>query len=49
MGVKVQIVFSENPSKPMVKYYGGHPAKQFIRVKPIQFGYKDWILCSSNG
>ena len=33
----------------MVKYYGHHPAKQFIRGKPCRFGFKNWSLCSSNG
>lgn len=33
----------------MVKYYGKHPSKQFIRGKPIRFGYKVWMLTSSSG
>lgn len=33
----------------MVKYYGHHSSKQFIRGKPVRFGYKDWMLCSSTG
>lgn len=33
----------------MIKYFGHHPAKQFIRGKPVRFGYKDWMLCSSSG
>lgn len=33
----------------MVKYFGGHPAKQFIRGKPVRFGYKNWVLSSSSG
>lgn len=33
----------------MVKYFGHHSAKQFIRGKPIRFGYKNWLLCSSSG
>lgn len=33
----------------MVPYYGKHYAKQFIRGKPIRFGYKNWALCSSSG
>jgi len=28
----------------MVPYYGRHSAKQFIRGKPIRFGYKLWSL-----
>ena len=26
-----------------------HTAKQFLRGKPIRFGYKNWMLCSSDG
>ena len=33
----------------MIRYYGMHPAKMFMRGKPIKFGYKFWCLCSSNG
>lgn len=33
----------------MIPYYGRHFAKQFIKGKPIRFGYKNWALCSSNG
>lgn len=33
----------------MVKYFGHHSAKQFIKGKPVRFGYKDWMLCSSTG
>lgn len=32
----------------MVKYFRRHSAKQFIRGKPIESGYKDWMLCSSD-
>lgn len=44
-------VFHKNLSldEAMVKYYGHHPAKQFIRGKPVRFGYKDWMLCSDSG
>ncbi|KAJ8952813.1 hypothetical protein NQ318_008131 [Aromia moschata] len=28
----------------MVKYFGGHPAKQFQKGKPVRFGYKNWVL-----
>ena len=28
----------------MVPYYGRHSCKQFIRGKPIRFGYKMWML-----
>jgi len=33
----------------MVKYFGPHPMKQFIRGKPCRFGFKVWILASSTG
>lgn len=33
----------------MIRYYGKHSAKMFMRGKPIKFGYKCWCLCSSNG
>ncbi len=33
----------------MVKYYGKHPVKMYMKGKPIKFGYKIWCLCSSNG
>ena len=33
----------------MVPYFGKHSCKQFIRGKPIQFGYKCWMLASATG
>lgn len=33
----------------MVKYFGRHSCKQFIRGKPIRFGYKVWCLNTENG
>ena len=33
----------------IVGYYDRHPIKQFIRGKPIRFGFKEWALCSSSG
>ncbi len=33
----------------MVKYFGPHPLKQFMRGKPHRFGYKIWIMTSSTG
>ncbi|XP_071391075.1 piggyBac transposable element-derived protein 3-like [Centroberyx affinis] len=33
----------------MIPYYGRHGCKQFIRGKPIRFGYKLWSLASSSG
>lgn len=33
----------------IVRYYGHHGLKQFIRGKPIRFGYKYWAICSHDG
>ena len=33
----------------MVKYFGKHSCKQFIRGKPIRFGYKIWCLNAPDG
>lgn len=33
----------------MVKYYGRNSLKQFIRGKPVRFGYKLWALCGPSG
>lgn len=33
----------------MIKYFGPHPLKQFLRGKPIRFGYKVWMLASPQG
>ncbi|XP_066980485.1 piggyBac transposable element-derived protein 3-like [Macrobrachium rosenbergii] len=33
----------------MTPYYGRHSYKQFIRQKPIRFGFKSWIMASSTG
>lgn len=33
----------------MIPYYGRHPCKQFIRNKPIRFGYKAWVAASRLG
>ena len=35
--------------KSMIPYYGRHGAKQFIRGKPIRFGYKMWALTTALG
>jgi len=44
-------IFHEKLSidESMVPYFGHHGAKMFIRGKPIRFGYKVWMLCSSDG
>lgn len=33
----------------MEPYFGRHSLKQFIRGKPVRFGFKFWCLCSSEG
>ena len=33
----------------MVPYRGHFPIKQYIRNKPIRFGYKFWFLCGAGG
>ena len=33
----------------MVPYFGRHACKQFIKEKPIRFGYKLWIIASACG
>lgn len=33
----------------MIEYYGRHGCKQFIRGKPIRFGYKVWCINSKSG
>lgn len=33
----------------MIPYYGKQYAKQYIKGKPIRFGYKNWTLSSNNG
>ena len=33
----------------MIPYFGGHGTKQFIRGKPIRFGYKMWALTTPSG
>ncbi|CAH1968148.1 unnamed protein product [Acanthoscelides obtectus] len=37
-----------NYDESMIKYFGRHNRKQFIRGKPIRFGYKVWCLNSEN-
>lgn len=38
-----------NYDESMIKYYGRHSCKQFIRGKPIRFGYKMWCLNTNSG
>ena len=35
--------------KKIVGYYGRHPIKQFIRGKPVRFGFKEVALRSTSG
>ena len=44
-------VFEENLSvdEMIVRYYGHNTLKQFMRGKPIRFGYKFWALCGVSG
>lgn len=44
-------IFHQNlcTDEQMIPYYGNHGSKQFLRNKPIRFGYKVWMLCSNNG
>uniref|UniRef100_A0A2S2R505 PiggyBac transposable element-derived protein 3 n=1 Tax=Sipha flava TaxID=143950 RepID=A0A2S2R505_9HEMI len=37
-----------NYNELMIKYFGRHSCKQFIRGKPIRFGYKMWCLNSAD-
>lgn len=32
----------------MIPYFGKHSAKMYMRSKPVKFGYKLWVICSSN-
>lgn len=38
-----------NYDESMVKYLERHSCKQFIRGKPIRFGFKMWCLNSKDG
>lgn len=48
---KQLVVQPENVSvdEGMIGYYGPHPLKQFMRGKPTRFGFKVWILATSDG
>ena len=43
-------IFSKRLSidEQMIQYYCRHFMKQFIRGKPIRFGYKNWAICCSS-
>ena len=36
-------------NESMVPYKGLHSIRQYMKSKPIKFGYKIWSLCSNNG
>ncbi|KAK9745018.1 Transposase IS4 [Popillia japonica] len=48
---KEQFVPVENLDfdEAMIKYYGKHGCKQFIKGKPIRFGFKVWSLNTKDG
>lgn len=33
----------------MIEYYGRHGMKQFLKDKPVPFGFKVWSLCTCSG
>lgn len=33
----------------MIEYYGRHSMKQYLKEKPIPFGFKVWVLCTVSG
>ena len=33
----------------MIPYFGRHPTKQFIRGKPLRWGYKAWVAADPRG
>ncbi len=33
----------------MIPYFGRYPTKQFIRGKPVRWGYKAWVAADPNG
>ena len=45
------VQMSENFSvdESMIEYFGPHQFKQYIKGKPIRYGFEVWMLCSSTG
>lgn len=41
--------WESSPDESMVPYYGNHGTKQFIRGKPIRWGYKIWMATNRLG
>lgn len=37
-----------NYDQLMTKYFGSNPRRQFVKGKPIRFGYKAWCVSSEN-
>jgi hypothetical protein len=33
----------------MVPYFGKHSAKMFMKMKPVRFGFKLWVLAATDG
>lgn len=33
----------------MIRYFGPHPLKQFMKGKPTRFGFKVWVMATTNG
>lgn len=33
----------------MIPYFGRHYCKQFLRLKPVRFGYKAWVMAHKSG
>ena len=44
-------IYQENLAvdEMMVRYYGHHGLKHYMRGKPVRFGYKLWALCGADG
>jgi hypothetical protein len=48
---KAYVRQSQNVSvdEGIIKYFGPHPLKQYMKGKPHRFGYKVWILATAEG
>ena len=45
----VWFICHHSVDESIIPYYGKHGTKQFIRGKPIRFGFKLWYIISSEG
>ena len=45
----VWFICHHSVDESIIPYYGKHGTKQFIRGKPIRFGFKLWCITSSEG